>query len=136
MKSTTIYVPVTTAQAEWSFLNRVEAFKRGFDTDGGQELAGFRFRDGAIAAASNRHIRSFAVLRITFDAVTHETLAFTGQLRGDDRLWHVTAEGLLQLAACADLSMEILPGTYQMTDMQKVDPFGLPEGGPTGFGGC
>lgn len=134
---TTIFVPMSKGQADWSFLNRQEAFRRGFDTASDGSLSGFRDRQEAIAAEKEKHIAPFALLRISFDATTHEALAYNGHLRADSGRWIVSPTGLEQLASSAEMLMEVLPGQYKLSEMQRVDPFDLPAtGGPTGFLGC
>jgi hypothetical protein len=136
---TTIFVPVSRAQADWSFLNRQEAFKRGFDTGGDGILQGFCNREDAIDAEKGEHISPFAVLRISFDNTMHERLAYAQQLRATDGgHWLVKPEGCAVLAQQAELLMEVVPGGYVQSMMQRVDVFETPHraSGPTGFYGC
>jgi len=135
---TTIFVPVTKAQAEWSFLNRAEAFARGFDTAGDGVLSAYWGRDQAVTAGLQKHVLPFAVLHICFDSPTHEMLAHTGKLRGADGCWTITPEGCAHLAdpANASMLMEIVAGSYR-EEAPKTDCFGFPlaaGSGPLVFG--
>jgi hypothetical protein len=135
---TTIFVPISKAQAEWSFLNRAEAFARGFDTAGDGVLSAFWGREQAIAAGREKHVLPFAVLHISFDSTTHESLAYSGKLRGEDGCWTIKPEGCAHLAdpANADMLMEIVPGSYR-DEGPKTDCFGFPlapGSGPLIFG--
>jgi hypothetical protein len=135
---TTIFVPVTKAQAEWSFLNRAEAFARGFDTASDGILTGFSSRQDAVAAGLEKNVQPFAVLRICFSSTTHESLAYSGKLRGADGRWTLSSQGCAHLAdpANADMLMEIVPGSYR-DEGPKTDCFGFPlaaGSGPLIFG--
>lgn len=118
---TTIYISTTVAQATWSFLNRAEAFRRGFETTSDNSLTGYANRADAIAAGQAKYLREFAVLRITFDSTMHESLAWQGKLVGRNQQWFVNASGLETLAAsdAVEMTMEILPGSDRVNERKN-----------------
>ena len=142
--TTTMFIPLSAGQAEWSFLNRAEAFARGFDTSRDGTLVAFQRREDAIAAAAGKHVRRFALLHIEIEHATHEALAYAGDLNGagvDETtgapVWKLSTAGSAKLAESARLTMEILPCQLALSEMQRVDVFSIPEPtGPTGLGGC
>ena len=102
MKSqeTVIYVPIRSDRAQWYFLNRVEAFRRQFDTDG-DILAGFKnLTDALKAGAEKATSESFAVLRISFSPNVHDALSMGQLIDGDSvdektkaPLWRLLSKG-------------------------------------------
>lgn len=136
--NTTVYVPVSFHQAEWSFLNRQEAFRRLFDTSR-DALVGYRDRDGAVAAGLRKYNFRFAVLRITMSSTTHDMLVREGEMTscdsGEDRLWTITPAGSLVLAQPqnADMTMEVV-APAERADGEPLAKTRWEPVGPTGFG--
>ncbi len=138
MNNTTIFLALTTAHAQWSLRNRVQAFERSFST--GDNLTGFQSREGAIEAGKALFgDREFSVVRISFPHVLHEELAYKGQLTGTGSregipTWEVTREGAARLQPEADVVMEIIPSTrVAQSTTPPAHCFDGPVG-PTGFG--
>lgn len=140
MNTTTIYVPVSFHQAEWSFLNREEAFRRLFDTSR-DALICYRHRDDAIAAGRRKLTFRFAVVRITMSATVHELLAHQGDMKCNTtdsegaELWTITPAGSAHLALPenADMTMEVVAPAVR-TDAQPAGQTRWEPVGPTGFG--
>jgi len=137
MNRTTIFVATTMATARLAFRNRAESF-RNFLFTGDKNLVGFQNKQDAVDAARPHILSDLIVLHIIIEHPVHEMLAYGGHLNGAQKhsetgapVWLVTEEGCRQLAAQAELLMEIVPALEPQVQQHRFEP-----AGPLGNGGC
>jgi hypothetical protein len=136
MNRTTIFVATTLATARLAFRNPRMAFGQFLFT-GSEQLVGFHNKQDAVDAIRPHVLSDVAVLHIIIEHPVHEMLAYAGNLNGAHKhaetgapVWLVTPAGCAQLAAQAQLLMEIVPAVEQV-HQHRFEP-----AGPLGNGGC
>lgn len=123
---TAIYVPVSSARAQWFFLNRTEAFRLKFET-GSDALIGYKHYEDAVKAGAIRFADqdSFAVLSISCNDRVRDALAMSKQFdesvedKTNAPVWRVLSKGIEILSKPENAAMWV---QYNSTAEAKKEP--------------